>query len=173
MSGAPQTTIADLFVEHVDAMVSRARRVLGTEADAEDAVQEVMLALLSGPHVLASVDRVGAWLLTLARRRAIDLIRSDSRRRQRECAQGIDELFASADDPDELLRRDDVARLVADELEQMPAPLREAFVRTALDGATFRELSEQSGEPMGTLMARKKRATDRIRERLRRAHVLP
>ncbi|MBW2261269.1 MAG: hypothetical protein JRG91_04780, partial [Deltaproteobacteria bacterium] len=70
--------------------------VLRSEADAEDAVQEAMLSLLAAPHVLTTVEQLGAWLFTVVRRRAVDIIRKDSTRRLREQESGLDELFEGA-----------------------------------------------------------------------------
>jgi len=171
MMSADTPTIGAIFVEYGDQLLARARRVLGSQADAEDAVQEVMLTLLDAPHLLSSVDRLGGWLLTMVRRRAIDLVRSDSRRSARESA--VDELFAGVPDPVEWMERDEVARAVARAVEELPQPQRDAFVANALEGRTFKEISEQTGVPMGTLMARKKRAVDHIRVRLRQRGLLP
>jgi len=171
MASADSTAIADAFADYGEEMKSRARRVMGSEADAEDAVQEVMLTLLDAPHLLSAVDRLGGWLLTLVRRRAIDLVRSDSRRKQREAV--VEELFAGADDPAALMERDEVALAVAEAAEQLSDSQRAVFVAHALEGRTFKEISQETGVPMGTLMARKKKAVDSIRARLRRQGLIP
>lgn len=168
-----RVTIAGLFEEHAADLRRRARWVLGSEADADDAVQEVMLTLLEAPNLLAGVERIAGWLLTLVRRRAIDIVRSESRRRRREEDDAVAELLAGAGDLEADLEREELARAVAAAVRGLPGPQREVFVANELEGVTFRELSERSGTPMGTLMARKKRAVDRIRERLRREGWLP
>jgi len=173
MASADTPAIAAIFAEYGDQLVARARRVLGSEADAEDAVQEVMLTLLDAPHLLSTVDRLGGWLLTMARRRAIDLVRSDARRTARESSDAVEELFAGVPDPAAWMERDEVARAVARAVEELPHAQRAAFVANALDGRTFKEISEETGVPMGTLMARKKKAVDHIRTRLSKQGLLP
>ncbi|MFH1463530.1 MAG: RNA polymerase sigma factor [Pseudomonadota bacterium] len=173
MSPSPSTAVATLFADYGGAMRARARRVTGSEADAEEVVQDVMLILLTAPNVLAPVERMGGWLLTMVQRRALDLLRSTGRRRAREEAEGIEDLFAELPDPDMVLARDETARAVARAVEALPPEQREVFQASALDGWSFRELSEETGVPMGTLMARKKRAMDNIRARLRREGLLP
>ena len=168
---APIPTIAAIFAEYGDQLAARARRVLGSEADADDAVQEVMLTLLDAPHVLASVDRLGGWLLTMVRRRAIDLVRSESRRSERET--GVEDLFHGLPDPEAWMERDEVAQAVASAVDELPEVQRAAFVANALQGRTFKEISEETGVPMGTLMARKKTAVDAIRARLSKRGLLP
>ena len=58
-------------------------RVLGDFDLAEDALQEAMMAALGSWPLTGVPDRPGAWLLTTARRKAIDRLRREARRRAR------------------------------------------------------------------------------------------
>jgi RNA polymerase sigma factor (sigma-70 family) len=167
MTGAEGQSIAELFTAHAERLKRRARRILGSDADAEDAVQEVMLTILNAPHALSAVDRLVGWLFTLVRRRCADIIRSDAARRAREVGATIDELFAGSGDPAALMETEEAAGLVAEVVEELPATLKYAFVANALEGLTYRQMSEDSGVPMGTLMSRKQNAVEAIRARLR------
>ena len=160
--------IASIFTEHGQELVRLARRVVRSEVDAEDAVQEAMLAVLRAPHLLAVVDRVGAWLYTLVRRRCVDLIRQQQRRRDHELDEALADLFAGQQDPSRLMEQEEFCRAVARAVDDLPPERRHAFVEHALEGRTFHEISDESGVPMGTLMARKKMAVDSIRQQLRR-----
>jgi RNA polymerase sigma factor (sigma-70 family) len=173
MADTDARSIADLFASYGREMARRARMILRSEEDAEDAVQEVMVGLLEAPHLLTAVDHVAGWLYTLVRRRAIDRVRSEVRRKAREEEVGVAELFAGTPDPEAFMESEDAARVVAAAVEELPETLRAAFVANGLQGITFRELSEQTGVPMGTLMARKKKAVDSIRARLRAEGILP
>jgi RNA polymerase sigma factor (sigma-70 family) len=159
--------VAEIFAEHGREMLRRARRVLRSEVDADDAVQEIMLALVRAPHVLGAVERIGAWLLALVHRRCVDLVRKDRRREERETGAGIDDLFPGAD-PAELAEREELCRTVARSVDALPEELRWAFVRNELEERTFREMCEESGVPMGTLMARKAKAVRLLRAELGR-----
>jgi len=64
--------LADILVGHSTEMLGRARRIARSEADAEDAV-------LRAPHVRGAVERLGAWLLALVRRRCADIVREETR----------------------------------------------------------------------------------------------
>lgn len=148
-------------------MTSRARRILSSDADAEDAVQETLLTILKSPHVLGGIERLGGWLLTLVTRRCIDIIRRETTRRNRESEVGLSDLFET-EDPSTFIDRDEVAVAVADAVRDLAPPLRDAFVMNALEMKTFKEMSESTGIPMGTLMARKKKAVTKIRKALSR-----
>jgi RNA polymerase sigma factor (sigma-70 family) len=165
------TDIAALYGEHSETLRERALAETGSAADADDLVQDVMLRLLDAPSLLAPVERIGAWLLTLVRRRAIDLWRSETRRQLREKDEDVTALFADLPDPEALLESDEVAAIVSRAIGELDPELREVFVANALDGRSFRELSVETGVPMGTLMARKKKAADAIRARLRRQGI--
>jgi RNA polymerase sigma factor (sigma-70 family) len=167
MKNETTIAIADIFTEHGREMQARARRILGSDADAEDAVQEAMVSMLRSPHLFAGVERFGAWLFTLVKRRCVDIVRKDTRRKAREAEVGIDDLFEH-DDPGELMERTEFANAVADAVKQLPEKQKEVFVQNALEMKTFKEISEATGAPMGTLMARKKKAVDTIRGRLNR-----
>jgi RNA polymerase sigma factor (sigma-70 family) len=158
---------AAILAEHGREMLRRARRALGSDADADDAVQEVMLSLVRAPHVLGAVERIGAWLLALVHRRCVDLVRVDRRREGKETAGGAGGSPLGAD-PAELAEQEELARAVARAVDALPEELRRAFVGNALEEKTFREMSAESGVPMGTLMARKARAVDLLRAELRR-----
>ena len=51
-------------------------------------------------------------------------------------------------------------------LEELPRGQREVFIAQELDGLTFRELAERSGESINTLLSRKRYAVLQLRERL-------
>jgi RNA polymerase sigma factor (sigma-70 family) len=164
---AASQPVAGILAEHGQKMVRRARRVLRSEAGADDAVQEVMLALVRAPHVLATVERIGAWLVALVHRRCVDLVREDRTRERNEAGVGVGGLFAGTD-PAALAEQDELCRAAARAIDALPEELRWVFVKNGLEEKTFREMSAESGVPMGTLMARKAKAVDRLRVELRR-----
>src|SRR3954463_14224747 len=76
--------LEQLMREHVDSAYAQARRILGSPADAEDAVQEAFIRLVrTAPDYDGSVP-FGAWLGLLVRDACADQRRSTRRRRRRE-----------------------------------------------------------------------------------------
>jgi RNA polymerase sigma factor (sigma-70 family) len=158
--------IFNVFAKHGQGMFRRARRILQSEADADDAVQEVMLSLVRTPRLLGAVRELRAWLLGLVHKRCVDLIRGERRRRERETGTSIEGLFLGTD-PAELAERDEICKAIAEAVDALPEDLRWIVVRNELEEMTFREMSEESGIPMGTLMARKAKAIELLRRDLK------
>jgi RNA polymerase sigma factor (sigma-70 family) len=145
-----------------------------SEADAEDVLQDVWRQLISaledGP-----VEHVGAWLYTVARNRIIDRGRKprlDSIDALETEAAAAFELpgFFFRDDPSP--EADDLRRLFWDELgaalADLPEEQRQVFVWHELEGLSFLEIAELTGENTNTLLSRKRYAMLHLRRRFER-----
>src|SRR5581483_11928056 len=89
LAAGDEDAAAMLYDRHAPAIYSLVLRILGDEADAEDCVQEVFAqAWRQAGRYDERRGAVGAWLLVMARTRAIDKLRS---RRARSGPQAIDE----------------------------------------------------------------------------------
>jgi RNA polymerase sigma factor (sigma-70 family) len=165
--------LAELFGDYGGALVRAARKLVRSDADAEDAVQDAMVAILRAPHLPAIIENTGGWLYTLVRRRCVDLLRKGSTRRSEEREAAFETLFAEEPDASTQWEQHELVARVAEAVKRLDEPLRFAFVENALEGKTFKEISKESGVPMGTLMARKQRAVAEIRAALRRCGLMP
>lgn len=139
-------------------------RILGEGQDAEDALQEAYA------NVWRRADRFDAsraspitWLAAIARNTAIDRLRARGTR----STAPIEDAYDLADEAP----RADFMLEQASEVRRLQACLgelggREAgLIRTAfLEGATYSELAERVGEPLGTIKSRIRRALIRLRE---------
>jgi len=130
----------------------------GSRADAEDAVQETFLRLARGPQGAAQARHPRAYLLTMARRAAID-----QRRKRREQALSPEAVLL-APGPD-LARAADAERATR-LLHQLPAEQREAVFLKHFAELTFREIGRITGVPMFTAAARYRLALGRLRRHL-------
>lgn len=148
------------------------RRRIGDESEAEDVLQDVFYHLLRSPSVTEPIENLTAWLFAVARNKVIDWYR---KRRPAPLPRGGDEgpldleeaLFDPADGPDRAYWRAAVWAELADALDQLPETQRDVFVAHELEGASFKEIAERTGEPLNTLLARKRYAVLYLRERLR------
>ncbi len=152
------------------------RKRVADQSDAEDILQEVFFELVEAYRMMKPVERVTAWLFQVARNRITDLFRRRTREAQAtEPAkfndQGeellLDELLPSPDaGPDAAYARGVLVEALDDALEELPAEQREVFIAHELMGYSFKELAEQSGTSVNTLLSRKHYAVLYLRKRL-------
>jgi len=154
--------------------------VCQTGARPEDILQDVFYELVEAYRMMKPVEQVTAWLFRVARNRIIDLFR----RRKREASRNtpetfsedgeallLEELLASRDaGPDAVYVRNILLEELDDALDELPAEQREVFIAHELMGYTFKELAEQYGVGVNTLLSRKHYAVKYLRERLRDIH---
>ncbi len=139
------------------------RRRMGNASDAEDVLQDVFCQLLASDSVLEPIENLTAWLFTTARNKIIDWYRK--RRSSRLWRGAGDEegvpqdpvalLSNPADGPDRAYWRSAFWSELADALEELPEAQREVFVAHELEGRSFKEIAERTGEPINTLLSRK------------------
>lgn len=139
-------------------------RILGEGQDAEDALQEAYV------NVWRRAERFDAtraspitWLAAIARNAAIDRLRMRGTR----AAAPIDHALDLPDDrprADALLEENDEAARLHGCLGELP-DRDGALVRTAfMEGASYPELAERAGEPLGTIKSRIRRALIRLKD---------
>jgi RNA polymerase sigma factor (sigma-70 family) len=142
----------------------------GNLEEAEDLLQDVFFQAIRAASVTDPIENVVGWLYTIARNKIIDRYRRKkntvSLQQEREEVT-LEELLADSgiDIEKEFIRRAVMDALI-EALEELPAEQRDAFIQQAIDGKTFREISEQSGVPLNTLIARKRYAVQFLRRRL-------
>jgi RNA polymerase sigma factor (sigma-70 family) len=152
------------------------RRRIPDEADAEDILQDVFYQFTES-FMLEPIEQVSAWLFRAARNRITDLFRKKksipfSRTRlpseEEDKSLSIQDLLPDpADGPEALYARKIIEAELLEALEELPAEQRETFIMTELEGRSFKEISELTGEGVNTLLSRKRYAVLHLRERLK------
>ena len=151
------------------------RRRVPDQSDAEDILQEVFYELVEAYRMMKPVEQVTAWLLRVTRNRITDLFRSKGREVSGEPAVGTEEdeergwedLLPSADaGPESAYARSVLLEEMDAALDELPEEQREAFVAHEFLGYSFKELAEQTGVSVNTLLSRKRYAVLHLRERL-------
>jgi RNA polymerase sigma-70 factor (ECF subfamily) len=134
-------------------------RVLQDEAESDDVLQETLLQVWrEAEHYSAKLGKPLGWLITIARRRAID------RARRRQAYARARERFEYyvAHEPRSWLRdRADVDLSAADlrhflarELQRLPEYQREALELSFFEGLSHREIAAKTRTPLGTIKTR-------------------
>ena len=143
--------------------------------DAEDILQEVFYELVEAYRMTKPIEQVTAWMFRVARNRITDLFRKRSREAPQPTAMSdegevllLEELLPSPDaGPEAAYARGVLLEQLDDALEDLPAEQREVFVAHELLGYSFKDLAEQTGLNVNTLLSRKHLAVRHMRERLR------
>jgi RNA polymerase sigma factor (sigma-70 family) len=177
---AREWTIAeqDAFIaETVERDESRLRRFIGKrvfdDGDAEDVLQDVFYELIQTYRLMKPVEQVTAWLYRVARNRITDLFRrqrpgslDEPRFAGEESGTLIDLLPSDEEGPDAVYARNLLFEAMDAALEELPEEQRAVFVAHELQGRSFKELSEESGVSVNTLLSRKRYAVLHLRRRL-------
>jgi RNA polymerase sigma factor (sigma-70 family) len=146
-------------------------------AEAEDILQDVFYQFTEAYRTIQSVERVTAWLFTVARNKITDRYRkkrpepfSHKQVATDEDGAGLrleDILPDMSTSPDGEMMRTVVWNAVEEALGELPAPQREVFVMHEFDDMSFKEISAQTGTVVNTLLSRKRYAILHLRKRLR------
>ena len=151
IAGGDQDALAEAFRDFSPAVKSLARRVVRDEAMAEDVVQEAFVWLWRSPDKYDSTrGSLRAFLLTVAHRRAVDLVRSEQARNRRE-SQPPDPVHSNLEDEVWSRRLSEQVRTA---LEDLSHDEREAISLAYYGGLSYVEVSRRLGQPEGTVKSR-------------------
>ncbi len=182
---APNAICPDLTIEQQNRFIAEAverdeprlrsfirNRVLDT-GDAEDVLQDVFYELIQAYRLMKPAEQVTAWLYRVARNRITDLFRRKKAVSLKESvtedegASSFEDLLPSPDaGPDAIYARNLLFDALDEALEELPVEQREVFIAHEFLGRSFRELAEETGVSVNTLLSRKRYAVLYLRERL-------
>ena len=152
------------------------RKRVTNEADAEDILQDVFYQLLGNKE---PIDQITAWLFTVARNKIIDRKRKKdplypdgffSDNEDGEIVEWMDILLDDASNPETIYLRNLFRETLKEALEELPTGQKQAFVLNEMDGISFKQISEETGVPINTLISRKRYAVLYLRTRLADLH---
>jgi len=147
---------------------SLARRLVPRQADAEDAVQEVFIALWkSAERFDPSVAEETTFVAMIARRRFIDWRRRLARRIDGTQSIPIEEVdvASAASNHDNVDVRDEAAR-AADAITQLRLEQQEVLRLAVYDGWSHQRIADHLQMPLGTVKTHVRRGLIRLRELL-------
>jgi RNA polymerase sigma-70 factor (ECF subfamily) len=154
----------------------RAYRLLGNAADAEDAVQDGLLAAYTHLNQFRGQSQVSTWLTTIV----LNCARLQLRRRPRHLPVSLDEstgelqpvsvserLADHRPNPEDECRESELSARLTQLHSQLSPTLRRTFQLRDVDGLSIRETARILGVPTGTVKAQSARARKRLKELMR------
>lgn len=157
-----QQAMTEMFDRYAGLVYSVALRVLKDSGHAEDVTQEIFFQLWRNPGSFsASRGSLGAWLLVIARNRAIDHLR------QRRPGEALDEVIvASATNLHNEAERSIILQRVKTMIGDLPEEQRQSLQMAFFDGLSHSEIAERTRQPLGTIKTRIRSALTSLRKRL-------
>ncbi|MBX3326057.1 MAG: sigma-70 family RNA polymerase sigma factor [Nitrospira sp.] len=143
-------------------------KILGNREAAEEVTLDVYTQVWRQAHTYDHIRGApGAWLMTLARTRAIDRFRAGAAEYGRlESLDAID-LFASKDDtPEQDVESQERRRYVQEALAELTAEQRQAIALAYFYGLSQSEIAEKLQVPLGTVKTRMRLGMIKLREAL-------
>jgi RNA polymerase sigma-70 factor, ECF subfamily len=154
----------------------RAYRLLGNAADAEDAVQDALLAAYTHLDQFKGHSQLGTWLTSIV----LNCARLQLRRRQRHINVPLDESIGEAEtrsigerlvdhraSPEDQCSHAELSRRLSRFHSQLSPTLRKTFQLRDIDGRSIRETAQLLGIPSGTVKAQSARARKKLNELMR------
>jgi len=167
--------IPEIVKKYGDRLRGFIRKRVRSIDDADDILQEVFYQLAETERLMKPIDQMTAWLYTVARNRITDSYRKKKTESLPEIASDDDEefindlgslLFDNGSTPETELLRSMVWTELDKALNELPPDQREVFEMNELEGISFKEISDLTGEAVNTLISRKRYAVLHLRERL-------
>ena len=155
-----------LFLEEYPKVVAIAYRVLADRTAAEDVAQEVFIQF----HRRLSPDseRAAGWLHAAAVHSALNVIRGDRRRAQRETAHALDPAQTPVPNPERLVEEAEGRREVRRALSKLPQRTA-ALLMLRYSGLSYAEVATALGMKVGNVGTLLRRAEEAMRKEVNRA----
>ena len=171
MAGRDERALGDLYDRHGAPVYSLALAIVGERADAEEVVGDSFgQAWRTAEQFDPARGSVTAWLATITRTRALDLVRARGRRARAltRAAVGNSEglaapIAAAGEAPDRGVERQEARRLVERSLAELSEAQRRVIELAYFGGLTQTEIAAELQEPLGTVKTRMRAGLEKLR----------
>ena len=170
--------IENLFKTDRKKFLGFIRQRVRSQEEAEDILQDVFTNVLAASaNVQKPIENIASWVFTAVRNRIIDSYRKKRAetfsdiQTPGQAEDGVDTfenfLGDKSNNPETDLIRKTIWESVQSGLAELPEEQRDVFVKNEFEGVSFREMSEDTGVNINTLLARKRYAVLHLRKRLK------
>jgi RNA polymerase sigma-70 factor (ECF subfamily) len=174
-AGGDERALGELYDRFGGMAFSLACAIVGEHADAEEVVADAFAQVWRSASAFDPArGSVAAWVATIVRTRALDLVRSRKRRARvlEEAAVVTDEgetlvLAPTLEPPDRGAEVTETSAIVRKSLAELPAPQRRVIELAYFGGLSQSEIAAQLSEPLGTVKTRMRAGMEKLRQALR------
>ena len=171
MSAGDDRALGELYDRHGGMAYALAVAIVAERADAEEVVADAFgQAWRTAPQFDPGRGSVAAWLATITRTRALDLLRARGRRAralERAAQAGTSGLAAPLAEmavaPDRGAEQQEATRFVRRCLAELPEPQRRVIELAYFAGLTHTEIAAELQEPLGTVKTRMRAGMEKLR----------
>jgi RNA polymerase sigma-70 factor, ECF subfamily len=157
--------VGELYDRHSRLLYGLIRRILRDRSEADDVLQDVFVLVWTRAETYnAALGAPVAWLVRLARNRAIDRLRANSVRLRAVESAGLP--VVGAENPESRARQSEQQRTVARALDELPGDQRELVEEAYFLGLTQSELAARHQLPLGTVKTRMRAGLQSLRQKL-------
>ena len=171
MAEKQKRNITQVINDYSKRLLGFIRKRVTSDADAEDILQDVFYQFIGNTQ---PIEQLTGWLFTVAKNKITDKQRKNK-------PDLLEDVFASDDDesfswaelffdsnnnPETEYLRSLFWEALNDALNELPAEQKNVFVLNELEGISFKDISEQTGASVNTLLSRKRYAVLHLRKRL-------
>lgn len=163
-----QVALETLSRRHNALLRTIVSRVVTDDADVDEVVQDALLEVWkNASHYSAEKGQALGWIVTVARRRAIDRVRRKQAyarakdRFQDEVKNGADALDTNSADAN--ASSNELRKIFSRILDELPEAQREALVFNVYKGLSQREIAAKTKTPLGTIKTRLELAIRKVR----------
>jgi RNA polymerase sigma-70 factor (ECF subfamily) len=163
-----QSALGELYDATSRLVFGLVLRIVGDRASAEEVLLDVYTqAWRQAAHYDEARGAPLAWLMTIARSRAIDRIRSSKHDQQKDPLDAVAEISDREPSPEQATVDSERRQLVRAALETLPAEQREVLELAYYSGLSHSEIASRLGQPLGTVKTRTRLAMIKLRDMLR------
>lgn len=161
-----EAALAQLYDRYRVILFGLLLRILNNREEAEDVLQETFLQVWRrAPNFDENRGRPFTWLVTLARSRGIDRLRTLAARERVAVASAKDEAEVVSDAASDAFRSEQ-RRLITNALDQLPDEQKQTLLLAYFDGLTQSEIAARLDTPLGTVKTRMRTGMMKLRELL-------
>ena len=168
-------TIEKTFQKEKKRLLGFIKKRVSDNDDAEDILQDVFYQFIQSFTALEPIEKISSWLFRVAKNKIIDKYRKkkpdnfskyDNQSGPDSSLNLLNFIYDAKQNTDQVYLRSLVWDALSQALDELPENQKLVFVWHEIEGRDFKEISAMTGDPVNTLISRKRYAVVHLREQL-------